>query len=132
MKKTISVLVIVLLGITTFCMSLSDISSGGNPAIGRIYGETHQIVGWQIVPVPFVLVHAGSSQDISNVAGYYELTNLEIGQTYEVIANKFGYEQTHSFVEITHEEPEVELNILLTLNDTSKIQLVEQQMQKCK
>lgn len=129
MKRTLSLLLIALMFFTTLSMTFSEISSGGeDPDVGRIYGYTYQIVGWETLPAPFVLVQAGSEQDISNIFGYYELNDLPLGQIYEVTANKFGYEEEHIWVELSYEEPEVEVNFLLTLKDISQYSLYEQTM----
>jgi hypothetical protein len=110
-------------------MTFSEISSGDEYTnVGRIYGYTYQIIGWETLPAPFVLVQAGSEQDISNIFGYYELNDLPLGQVYEVTANKFGYEEATVTVELSYEEPEVEVNFLLTLKDISQYSLYEQTM----
>lgn len=129
MKRTLSLLLIALMFFTTLSMTFSEISSGDeDPDVGRIYGYTYQTVGWETLPAPFVLVQAGSEQDISNIFGYYELNDLPLGQVYEVTANKFGYEEATVTVELSYEEPEVEVNFLLTLKDISQYSLYEQIM----
>ena len=129
MKRTLSLLLIALMFFTTLSMTFSEISSGDEYTnVGRIYGYTYQIIGWETLPAPFVLVQAGSEQDISNIFGYYELNDLPLGQVYEVTANKFGYEEATVTVELSYEEPEVEVNFLLTLKDISQYSLYEQIM----
>lgn len=129
MKRTLSLLLIALMFFTTWPMTFIEISSGGeDPDVGRIYGYTYQIMGWETLPAPFVLVQAGSEQDISNIFGYYELNDLPLGQVYEVTANKFGYEEANVTVELSYEEPEVEVNFLLTLKDISQYSFYEQTM----
>ena len=128
MKKTLLLLVISLIFFTTLSLTFSEISSSDNPDVGRIYGCTYQIIGWETLPAPFVLVQAGSEQDISNIFGYYELNNLPLGQVYEVTAYKFGYEVENFMVELSYEEPEVEVNFMLMIKDTPQQTITEQQI----
>ena len=124
-----SLLLIVLMFFITLSTTFSEISSGGeNPNVGRIYGYTYQIIGWETLPAPFVLVKAESEQGISNIFGYYEINNLPLGNIYEVTAHKLGYEEEHIWIELSYDEPEVEVNFLLTLKDISQQTVTQQQM----
>ena len=117
MKRALSILLIGLMFFTALSTTFSGITSGGDPNTGRIYGYTNQIIGWEILPVPFALVTAGCEYDISDIYGYFELNDLPLGEVYEVKANKIGYNEISVFIELTVEEPEVEVNFLLTLID---------------
>jgi len=117
MKRALSILLIGLMFFTTLPMILSGITSGDPLDTGRIYGYTNQIIDWEIRPVPFTLVTAGSKFDISDIYGYFELNDLPLGEVYEVKANKIGYNEMSVFIELTVEEPEAEVNFLLTLID---------------
>ena len=103
---------------TTLPMILNGITSGDPLDTGRIYGYTNQIIDWEIRPVPFALVMAGSELDISDIYGYYELNDLPLGEVIEVKADKIGYNEMSVFIELTVEEPEAEVNFLLTLIDS--------------
>ena len=117
MKRALSILLIGLMFFTTLPMILSGITSGDPLDTGRIYGYTNQIIDWEIRPVPFTLVTAGGKYDISDIYGYFELNDLPLGEVYEVKANKIGYNEMSVFIELTVEEPEAEVNFLLTLID---------------
>jgi len=121
MKRIITIMIIGLMVFTTFFVAYPDIIRGDEGSnVGRIYGYTYQIIGWETLPAPFTNIQAGEAQDISDIYGYYELNNLPLNDVYELKANKFGYEEVSVFVELTSEMPEVELNILLTLKDKSR------------
>jgi len=114
----------------TFSITFNGLTSGKEePNIGRIYGTTYQIIGWETFPTPFVIVQAGSQIDISDIFGFYELTNLPLDQVYELKANKIGYEEENFFVELTSEQPEVEVNIMMTLKGTSFTEFNQKYMQ---
>ena len=117
MKRALSILLIGLMFFTTLPMILSGTTSGDPIDTGRIYGYTNQIIDWEIRPVPFTLVTAGCEYDISDIYGYFELNDLPLGEVYEVKANKIGYNEMSVFIELTVEEPEAEVNFLLTLID---------------
>ena len=105
---------------TTFSVTFHVTTSGNEGSDnGRIYGYTYQTIGWETFPTPFVHVQAGGKHDISDIFGYYELNDLPLNQVYELTANKVGYVGEHVTVELTSEEPEVEVNILLTLKNSS-------------
>ena len=109
---------------TTFSVTFHVTTSGDEGSEdGCIYGYTYQIIGWETFPTPFVHVQAGGKHDISDIFGYYELNDLPLDHVYELKASKFGYEEGEIFVELTveltSEEPEVEVNILLTLKNSS-------------
>ena len=124
MKRVFTIVIIGLMFFTTFFVTFHDTSRGdGGSDFGRIYGYTYQIVGWETYPAPFVHVRSGLKHDISDIYGYYELNNLPIGESYELTANKLGYEEVSIIVELTLEEPEIETNLLLTLSDTSQQQI---------
>jgi len=125
MKRIITIMIIGLMFFTTFFVAYHDIIRGEEGSdIGRIYGYTYQIIGWETLPAPFTHIQAGEAQDISDIYGYYELNNLPLNEVYELKANKFGYEEVSVFVELTSEMPEVELNLLLTLKDKSQKNLL--------
>ena len=105
---------------TTFTVTFNVTTSGNEGSDnGRIYGYTYQTIGWETFPTPFVHVQAGGKHDISDIFGYYELNDLPLNQVYELTANKVVYVGEHVTVELTSEEPEVEVKILLTLKNSS-------------
>ena len=122
MKRVLTILIIGLMFFTTFFVTFHDITRGdGGPDVGRIYGHTYQIIGWETCPAPFTHIQAGGIHDISDIYGYYELNDLPLDSVYELKANKLGYEKVTVFVELTLEEMEVEISLLLTLKDTSPL-----------
>ena len=127
MKRVVTILIIGLMFFTTFFVTFHDTTRGDEGSdVGRIYGYTYQIIGWETFPAPFAHIQAGGVHDISNIYGYYELNKLPLGEVYELKANKLGYEEASVFVELTLEEPEAEINLLLILKDTSQqIRLVQ-------
>jgi len=121
MKRVLTILIIGLMFFTTFFVTFNDTTRGdGGSDVGRIYGYTYQIIGWETFPAPFTHLQAGGIQDISDIYGYYELNDLPLDHVYELKANKLGYEEVSVFVELTLEEMEVEISLLLTLKDTSQ------------
>jgi len=126
MRRALSILIIGLLFFTTFSVTFHVTTRGsGGSDVGCIYGYTYQIIGWETLPTPFVHVQAGGKHDISDIFGYYELNDLPLDQVYELKANKLGYEEVCVFVELIIEEPEVEINLLLTLKDISQLPLTQ-------
>ena len=127
MRRVLTILIIGLMFFTTFFVTLHDTTRGDEGSdVGRIYGYTYQIIGWETFPAPFTHIQAGGVHDISDIYGYYELNNLPLDDVYELKANKLGYEEVSVFVELTIEEPDAEINLLLTLKDTSQqIRLVQ-------
>ena len=124
MKRVLTILIIGLIFFTTFFVTFHNTTRGDEGSdVGRIYGYTYQIIGWEAFPVPFVHVQAGGKHDISDIYGYYELNDLPLDQVYELKANKLGYEEVCVFVELALEEPEVEANLLLILKDRSQQQI---------
>jgi len=120
MRRALSILIIGLMFFTTFSVTFHVTTSGNEGSDnGCIYGYTYQTIGWETFPTPFVHVQAGGKHDISDIFGYYELNDLPLNQVYELTANKVGYVGEHVTVELTSEEPEVEVNILLTLKNSS-------------
>ncbi len=127
MKSVLAILIIGLMFFTTFFVTFHDTTRGdGGSDVGRIYGYTYQIIGWETFPAPFTHIQAGGVQDISDIYGYYELNDLPLNRTYELKANKLGYEEVTVFVELTLEELEVEINLLLTLKDISPQKFLSQ------
>ncbi len=127
MKRVLTILIIGLMFFTTFFVTFHDTTRGDEGSdVGRIYGYTYQTIGWETFPAPFTRIQAGDGHDISDIYGYYELKNLPLDEVYELKANKLGYEGVSVFVELTLEEPEVEINLLLTLKDTSQQKFLAQ------
>ncbi len=127
MKRVLTILIIGLIFFATFFMTFHDTTRGDEGSdVGRIYGYTYQIIGWETFPAPLTYIQGGGIHDISDIYGYYELNDLPLDGVYELKANKLGYEEISVFVELTLEEPEVEINLLLTLKDISQqIRLVQ-------
>ena len=112
---------------TTFSVTFHVTTSGSKGSNdGCIYGYTYQIIGWETLPTPFVHLQTGGRHDISDIFGYYELNDLPLDHVYELKANKLGYEEVYVSVELTSEEPVLEVNLLLTLKDTSSQQPLTQ------
>jgi len=121
MRRVLAILMIGLMFFTTFSVTFHVTTSGSKGSNdGCIYGYTYQIIGWETRPTPFVHVQAGGKHDISDIFGYYELNDLPLNQVYELKANKLGYGEVYVSVELTSEEPVLEVNLLLTLKDTSQ------------
>lgn len=95
---------------------------------GTIYGYTYQYIGWDIYPVAYVVVTAGTQQDISDLNGYYELTNLPLNQVLEVRASKPGYSNITFNVVLTPEQPSAEVDFILAFHFVSA-QLAQQYQQ---
>lgn len=127
MKRVITILIIGLMFFTTFFVTFNDTTRGDEGSdFGRIFGYTSRIIGWETFPAPFVHMQAGGIHDISDIYGYYELNDLPLDHVYELKANKLGYEEVRVFVELTSEAPDVEINLLLSLKDTSQQILLDQ------
>ena len=121
MRRVLAILMIGLMFFTTFSVTFHVTTSGSKGSDGGcIYGYTYQIIGWETLPTPFVHLQTGGRHDISDIFGYYELNDLPLNQVYELKANKLGYEEVYASVELTSEEPVLEVNLLLTLKDTSQ------------
>ena len=121
MRRVLAILIIGLMFFTTFSVTFHVTTSGSKGSDdGCIYGYTYQIIGWETLPTPFVHLQTGGRHDISDIFGYYELNDLPLDHVYELKANKLGYEEVYVSVELTSEEPVLEVNLLLTLKDTSQ------------
>ena len=121
MRRVLAILMIGVMFFTTFSVTFHVTTSGTEGSDdGCIYGYTYQIIGWETLPTPFVHLQTGGRHDISDIFGYYELNDLPLDHVYELKANKLGYEEVYVSVELTSEEPVLEVNLLLTLKDTSQ------------
>ena len=82
---------------------------------GKIYGHTYTQNGWGVQPLALVLVKAGGKSTLSNLNGYFSINGLEVNKTYEVKASKFFYSTETFTVNLTPEEPNVEVDFILQL-----------------
>ena len=117
-------------GVTTGIEGSADPSQGGgqicdpdnNTCVceqffqgGRIYGHTYTTNGWGTQILPLVLVKTGDKTTISNLNGYYSINKLELNKTYEIVASKFFYSTENFTVNLTSENPQVEVDFIMTI-----------------
>ena len=119
MKKTMNLVIVGLLFITIFSIVVHNPTRGDEESDnGSIYGYTYQTSGWQTYPIPFVHVAINGNHCISDLYGYYEISELPINQVLEINAYKFGYETACISIELTYDKPDREVDIQLVLKDT--------------
>ena len=100
-------------------------TTGEQEQTGSIYGITYQIIGWEVIPVPFAYIESENGHTISNLWGYYELSNLTFNHCYEIEASKLGYKSDSVLVELTDNNPSEEINFLLIFGDQTINDLFE-------
>lgn len=117
-RNTFLQLLIACLVVAIFLYS-PPLSEGSFVETGTIYGYTYQVVGWDIHPIPYAIISSEDHTTVSNILGYYSLSNLTFDHEYMVTASKCFYKSDSSLVILHKDQPSKEVNFLLIFGDAT-------------